>query len=59
MLGWDFKFRVGEIIWGLIFLYPPKLIFSPKFSGTLEKSVGLFGGLRALLDISTYVPKVK
>ena len=30
---WGLKFEVGEIIWGLKFLYSPKLIFSLTLSG--------------------------
>ena len=53
------KFRVGEIIWGMIFLCPQKLIFSLKILGGqliisgFEQLVCLSGGQRKLLDKST------
>ena len=33
MLPWGINLRVGEIIKGLILLYPPKLILRLKISG--------------------------
>ena len=33
------KFRIGEIIWDLVFPYPQKLIFSLKLSVALKGQV--------------------
>ena len=36
---WGLKFWVGEIIWSLIFLYAPKIIFSLKISGGRQRTI--------------------
>ena len=43
MLVWGMKFRLGEIIWGLIFQCPQKLITSLKISGGQKEELIIWG----------------
>ena len=56
------KFRMGEVIWGVI---SPKAYFQSEnlrrtadYLGSLIMLVQSFGGLRKLLNMSTPIPKV-